>query len=57
MMNNSFEEWMEEMQGFLTREDRLYSEFDVDQRTRERIRIWLEAAWQSGWDAGHDYEE
>lgn len=46
----TYKEWIEELQGFLTREDRLYDEFSLylNAKSYTRLKEWLEAAFNAG---------
>jgi hypothetical protein len=50
MIDNEFEEWFSEMEGYSFRSERFYDDFDYAAKTGDYQMIvkWLQAAFQSG---------
>ena len=52
-MNNSFEDWFNELQGFTLRSERFIDEakhMDVSDKNIKRLIIWLDAAYNAGYE-------
>ena len=55
-MIKSFEEWLNELEGFSLRMERIYDDLVVKPKDTvdnwEQIKIWLKAAFDAGYEAG-----
>jgi hypothetical protein len=50
-MNPGFYAWLDEVEGFATRSERLYDDFP-EVKNLKRLREWLQAAFNVGYTAG-----
>ena len=44
---HNFEDWFHELEGFSFRSERAYIQFPDDLKTKENLRVWLRAAFDS----------
>jgi hypothetical protein len=55
-MINNFEEWLNELEGFSLRMERVYDDLVVNPKDTidnwKQIKIWLKAAFDGGYEAG-----
>jgi hypothetical protein len=52
MRHDAFDEWLDEIEVFSARWERLYSDFPtLDENERKRLLIWLRAAYEVGIEA------
>ena len=49
----TFDEWLNEIENFSSRSERLYDDF-LEVKDLAKLRKWLEAAYDVGREAGYD---
>ena len=54
MINNGFDDWFYEMEGFVFRSERFWD--DVEQGKKKEILEWLRTAYMMGYNMGQHHK-